>query len=490
MKLTLISLDPELYCIGIRTLSSCLKQTGHTVQCIFLPPDKKKTKEGKKYRETYPRNVLEQLSHLCEDSQLVGISLMTNQYLQAVCVTKHIKTQTPGVKVIWGGIHPTVEPEACLEYADMVCLGEGEHALVELANRMDQNKDYVEVKNIWARNNNDLVRNQLNLLIQELDAIPYPDYSCNGHYVLLDGCIRELNVERLIAYPGERYRADHNKINYPIMTSRGCPYSCTYCCNSVFKKLYPHQRHMRWRSAGSVIGELRMIREQITDLNRVYFVDDNFTARSDDKLAYFCREYKREIDVPYFAQISPLTINEEKVNILLNSGCSKIVMGVETGNARIAQLYNRAHSHKAMPAGIALLEKYRSKMPLPPTYQFIIDNPYESRDEILDTLRLAVSLPRPWDNPIYSLMLFPGTVLYERAIQDGHILDKREQVYAKDWLDHSKSFYRIWIRLYRANVPPSLLKLLLRPWVAKILTQEIAEKILHSKLFSWLWKKT
>lgn len=489
MKITLISLDHELYCIGIRTLSSCLKKAGHSVQCIFMPPEKAGAERSNKYQATYSRRLLDQVGMMCGDSKLIGISLMTNQYLQAVNVTNHLKKQGIRSKIIWGGIHPTVEPEVCLEHADMVCIGEGEHALVELADYLEREDQCKDIHNIWVRNENELIRNSVRPLIQMLDSIPLPDYSCEGHYVTENDLIQELNIKRMVNYQAERYRAYGNKINYPVMTSRGCPFACSYCCNSVFKSLYPHQRRLRWRSAGYVIAELKMIQSTLAPLGYVYYVDDNFTARSNEELRKFCELYHEAIGVPYFAQISPLTISREKIETLLNSGCVKIVMGIETGSERIAKIYNRTRSHKAVQAGISILENYRHRMPLPPSYQFIIDNPYETMSETLETLRLAVSLPQPWDNPIYSLMLFPGTLLYDQANRDGLIYNKTEQIYGKDWLDHSKPYYRIWVRLYRANIPAWLLKILLKPWIAYVLTHRIADIILGWKPFRLVWEK-
>jgi hypothetical protein len=127
-------------------------------------------------------------------------------------------------------------------------------------------------------------------------------------------------------------------------------------------------------------------------------------------------------------------------------------------------------------------------MLLPPTYQFIIDNPYETLDETLDTLQLAASLPRPWHNPVYSLMLFPGTPLYERAMQDGLITDKYSQIYGRNWLDQSKPFFQFWVRLYKANIPPILLRILLWSWIARLLTSNFADTLWKKRLFRWLWK--
>ena len=123
MNVTLISFDEELYCVGIRTLSSCLRQAGYNVQCIFLPPSATNPKANNKFQVTYPVRLLDEVRSLCSESKMVGMSLMTNQFIQAKCVTEYLKKHHVPAPIVWGGIQPTVEPEVCLEYADIVCLG-------------------------------------------------------------------------------------------------------------------------------------------------------------------------------------------------------------------------------------------------------------------------------------------------------------------------------------------------------------------------------
>lgn len=487
MNITLISLDRELFCIGIRILSASLRQAGHRVRCVFLPPQSTNDVKTPRFQVRYSFKLLDEVQNLCKDAQVIGLSLMTNQFIQAISVSEHLKRNGVSTPIIWGGIQPTVEPEVCLQYADIVCLGEGEAALLELVEHMENNRPYYETKNMWFNSETGIIRNPLRSLEQDLDRIPLPDYSCQDHFISHGDYIEELTVDRLVKFEGDRFRAQEKGLRYPIMTSRGCPFSCAYCCNSVYASLYPKQRRLRWRSVDNVISELKMIQTEVAPISFVYIVDDNFVAQSQSSLDTFCERYKKEIGIPFSCQVSPLTVTAEKLNSLLGAGCAKVTMGVETGNKRVAELYNRGQFHQAVPTAIALVEKYRPQMSQPPTYQFIIDNPYETLDETLETLRLACSLPRPWHNPIYSLMLFPGTPLYERAEQDGLIIDKQSQIYGRNWRDYSKPFFQIWARLYRANMPPLLLRALLLPWVARLLTSNVFDVILRMRILRWLW---
>lgn len=487
MKMTLISLDRELYCFGIRILSSCLKNAGHDVELVFLISPEAES-AAHKFRNTYSERLLDNLAALCSGCGLIGISLMSNQFLQAIRVTEGLKTRGITVPIVWGGIQPTVEPEECLEYTDIVCVGEGEEAIVELADAVQNGSDYGKIRNLCIKTSSGIVKNELRPLIVDLDTLPLPDYSCKGHYISIGDDIHQLTSKMLVDYEGERFKAKDGKIMYMFMTSRGCHYNCSYCANNIYKKLYPKQRPVRWRSPENVIQELNMIQRDVAPISYVYMVDDNFTARSREKLRAFCEFYSKEIGLPFFAQVSPLTINEEKMKILFDNGCAHITMGVETASERIAEMYYRSHAHRVMERAITLVEKYRHLQTPPPTYQFIIDNPWERIDEMLATLRLACSFPRPWYNPIYSLMLYPGVPLYYKAMEEGIIHDKTDQIYGRNWRLQSRPYLQLWIRLYNINMHPLILRFMLIKWIARFFTSKPLEAIFRIKSIRWLWE--
>lgn len=490
MKLTLISLDQEVFTIGVRTLSSYLRHAGVEVRLIFMPMENSSYFDEDKFRRAYPDAVLDDLAELCADSGLVGVSLMTNHFLQAVQVTAALKERGCTAPVIWGGIQPTIEPEECLRHADMVCLGEGEEALLEVVQRLENNLPVDDVRNIWTMAGGALHRTELRPLLQDLDALPIPDYSCQDHYINQAGRLTPLTPDVIRAFSGDRYRSGLGGIFYPAMTSRGCPYACTYCCNHVYSNLYPHQRRLRWRSVEHVLAEIKNVNAMIGPIERILFVDDNFTARPLKDLQAFYAAYKQEVGIPFLVQISPMNITEEKLLMLLDAGCVKTTMGIETASERIAGTYNRARFHKVNRQAVEIIRKHLPRMAMTPSFQFIIDNPEETLEETLETLRMAVEMPRPWNNGIFSLMLFPGTLLYEQAIQKGLIADKTAQVYGKNWAQQSQPYFQIWIRLYRVNMPPALMNALLTPWLARLMTSRPARVLLNSRLLHWLGQPT
>jgi len=484
MKIVLLSCSSELSTYGLRLLSACLKKAGHSVQMIFLPNNRAMHKKKLYYEVEYQPHILDQLAELCNDAQLIGISLMTNEYLAAINVTTGLKARGIRAPIIWGGMQPSVEPEECLKYADIICVGEGEDALVELAERINAGEPYQDIQNLWMNTPEGIQCNPVRPPVHDLDSLPLPDYCVDEELIASKERIQPVTQYDIEMSPVRYPRADKDGIFYACITSRGCPFSCTFCCNEFYKRLYSDDKRMRWRSADSVCREIENALKQLGRINTILFVDDNFTARSIAALKDFCDQYKRRIGLPFMAQVSPATIDQERLDILWDGGCRYIVMGIETPNAEAAKLYHREQLHKHTRDAVAMLNRNLDRFDNI-RYQFIIDNPYETLEQMLETLRFGLSLPRPWKSKFFSLMLFPGTSIYEKAMQDGLVTDKVSQIYGHAMFQPRKYYINIWVRLYRAQLPPWLLSLMLNTSLVRIMTSSFIDRLLYMAIFSW-----
>jgi radical SAM superfamily enzyme YgiQ (UPF0313 family) len=132
MRMALISPYTSITMCSVRQLSACMKVAGHQVNLIFLPAYPKADARIRLKAEPYTPECMSSLAELCSDCDLVGISLMTDFHSAALQITRSLRGRVKA-PVIWGGVHPSFTPEECLRHADMVCVGEGEEALVELA---------------------------------------------------------------------------------------------------------------------------------------------------------------------------------------------------------------------------------------------------------------------------------------------------------------------------------------------------------------------
>jgi anaerobic magnesium-protoporphyrin IX monomethyl ester cyclase len=465
VKVTFISPYPDITAFGIRTMSAYLKRHGHKTQMIFMPDP---VGDNLLYGvQRYKHNILDELITLCGSSDLIGITLMTNFFDNAVQITEKLKSELD-IPVIWGGVHPTIRPNESLEYADMVCIGDGEEAMLKLVNNIENGESNLNIDNFWIKSNGMIFKNPLGKLIENLDTYPMPDYSLEGHHVLYEGHIVQMTSELLkIFLERGTVSAYLKKIGYQTMTGRGCPHRCTYCVNDTIKSLYEGKGYLRWRSVDHVIGELLWVKENMPYIGYIWISDDAFFARSLKNLENFCKEYKEKIGLPFSCLVSPLTITEKKMELLVDSGLIYIQLGLESGSRSIQELFNRKNmSNEVMMRAIRIINKYKDKM-FPPSYDFILDVPYETDEDKIESLRFITEIPKPFRLQPFSLVLYPGTKLYQRAKSDGFIQDDRLEIYSKSYTMREPGYPNLLMILAKGGRFPSpLLKFMVsRPAV-------------------------
>jgi len=126
-------------------------------------------------------------------------------------------------------------------------------------------------------------------------------------------------------------------------------------------------------------------------------------------------------------------MDEEKLKLMIDAGLRWISLGIQSCSERtLVNVYNRHFPIKATSDSVKTLEKYKSQLKHP-QYHFIVDNPYETKESMVETIRFASTLPQGVDIAIFSLILYPGTQLYDMAMKDGLIGDKQEEIYTKVW---------------------------------------------------------
>ncbi len=409
-RLALISLYDQ-HAFGIRSLHSLLKKNNIGVSCIFY-----KYFKGFNFKmEPSSEKELDILVKLLKDLSIdiVGISVLSTFFKEATRLTNKIKNDL-GIPIIWGGIHPTVRPQDCIEVADFVLRGEAEKTLLKFVNNWDRIYK-IDIPGLWARRGKEIMKGSSPELINNLDNLPMSDFDdANKYYIEENG----------LFFGDPVYNPDNfakvYKYCYRILSSRGCPFDCSYCSNHVLKDVYKNENSfVRRRSVDSLIEELKYAKEHLK-AKAVLFADECF-ATDMNWVVDFCNTYKKEIGLPFYCEMYPEIINEELISMLYNTGFAYTCLSIQSGSRRIRNGYfNRHISDEVLSTKAELLKKYKLSF----HYEIITDNPYEKEEDKYKTLELLLKLPRPLRLNIFSLNFFPETEITKRALDDGLISEK------------------------------------------------------------------
>jgi radical SAM superfamily enzyme YgiQ (UPF0313 family) len=420
---------PDLSAFGVRALSARLRASGHSTRLVFLPGSIGRLRGDGSFAYTYPDAVLEAAAELCVGSDLVGVSFMTPYFDRAAQLTRRVRAA--GLPVVWGGIHATVRPDEALAHAEYVCVGEGEEALNALLRQLaERPAEPALIPGIRSRSGGE----GLAALIPDLDSLPPFDFSCIDHYIIEeDGTRRPLDVRVMEQYlplvPG---RGGRLLRAYRTMTDRGCPHRCAYCSVPAVKELFRDDAspYHRQRSPGHVLAELEDVVRRFPFLEAIQFFDDTFFAKPLAWFEVFAEGYKARIGLPFYCQGSPATIDDRRLDLLIDAGLAFVEMGIQTGSPRMREIFRRRDTNASVVAAARRIAA-RGDTLLPPVYHVIIDAPWETGDDLLATVRLLAGLPRPFGLAISSLVFFPGTELHRRAVAEGLIGDETAQVYRR-----------------------------------------------------------
>jgi anaerobic magnesium-protoporphyrin IX monomethyl ester cyclase len=439
MRIALINVSSTLTSDGCRLISALLKRTGHSVKSVFL---------ARSEPRVYGEKELEPLDDILKESDLVMIGVYSSYAIRAVHVTAFVRKRYPGMKVIWGGPHCISAPEESLRYADGVCFSEGDEAVPEMVRRMEAGEDYLTSPNMAFNLNGTTIINRTLDPFTDLDGLPFYDYEFEDQFLLNRGLFPmspERFRERSAGYP-------YYIPTYYFTTSRGCPHKCAYCNNCRYVAMFG-RNPMRFHRVERVIVELEHILSRLDFFKMVGFGDDDFFMRPKRQIREFAEKYKKRIGLPYGVAVSANTYDREKMELLLEGGLRFIQMGVQSGSQRILdEVYDRNIKVSKTKEVVRQIAPYHRSHGLDFLLDFILDNPYETRDDIIETYRYLVDLPLHVMVNIFFLAFFPGTPIYERALRDGVIRpfdEKAFRFYIKSKVQYQKNYETFLILLER-----------------------------------------
>ena len=397
MKIALVTLYDE-YCLGARYLASMFAQDGHETHIIiikgldyctphFVPPPEEQDQEGYYSFCSYVTGketqiFLDQLEKI--DPAWIGFSFLGINFGLARFLTQAVRSRLPNRPIIWGGTDTTVNADENVQYADIICLGEGENAMRDFVRAYDRGEDYYETSNLWFNlGNGEIRKNPKDRLERNLDNYPWPDFDLDRKYVIYDDQILDTH------FPP----SSHLHTNFMILGSRGCPFTCTYCHSGHSDVVYPKQQYLRARSADDTINELQhRIQTWPSKIERVEFLDD-ILPLNPTWIKDLGHRYKEEVGLPFYGYTHPNVNRPESLRLLADAGCKYLIMGIQSGSQRtLRRYYDRKHDKKKIIEATTAMHEAGMR----PMIDLIGYNPLETEVDNIETLDLLCDLPRPF----------------------------------------------------------------------------------------------
>ena len=294
---------------------------------------------------------------------------------------------------MFGGNHVTHNPDIIEknDWIDFVCRGEGEYATLELLEKIEQGKDLTNIKNIWARLNGKIYKNDVRPLAHP-DELPFPDRELYYRYPLF----LNNSVRRFIA-------------------GRGCPFQCTFCHNHLDIELYRGKGiWARKRSPSLVVEEIKQVKNKYK-IKIVDFSPDDFFLSNRKWALELLELYSKEIKLPFVLNTRPETINAEIAKALKKAGCRGVAISVESADDR---LRNDVLKKYTKIDDIRKAIKYLKDQKLITKTYNMIGIPGETIEQAIKTLKLNMELKLTWAR-CSIISPYPNTNLWNTGIKDG-----------------------------------------------------------------------
>jgi radical SAM superfamily enzyme YgiQ (UPF0313 family) len=379
--------------LGMATIAAVLRENGHDVE-ICDP-----TFENKRF-------VFDRLART--DYGILGLNAFTMSYNLALAFAAFAKEKNPRVLTVLGGIHPTILPDQVIRdpRVDVVVTGEGEFTMLEIVRGMEKKGALADVPGLLFKPDGEPRRTPPRPLIADLDSLPFPARDL-------------LPMEKYLKANFGRTAWAVRRPATSIVTSRGCPFRCTYCSSHLI-----FGRGIRNRSVRHVLDEITHLVER-WGVRGLSIVDDTFIVDK-KRIHEFAEGLKdRRLKVEFICNGRVDTIDREILKTLKSAGCVGIAFGVESGSRKILD--------SILEKGITLEEvrnafHWSYEAGIPTDAYFMIGIPGESEAEILETLRFSRTLKAAAANFTIAIPM-PGTRLHEIALQTGKIEATRWEDY-------------------------------------------------------------
>ncbi len=438
---------PDFESIGIEYLMSLCLKAGHRVELVFYQAENAYL--GKKKKDISFKTIALKIAKTNPD--LVAFSCVTDNYQYQLNCAKALKKIKPKITTIFGGIHPTAVPKQVLQESavDAVAIGEADISFIQfLKNSRKEDAQFILpdkiIKGIVFKKNGKQIGEFKEGELIDLDTLPFP-YKEPFFQVLKE-----------------------TSFKYAIITSRGCPYSCSYCIQATIHKMRG-RRIFRQRTADNVIDELLWAKKKYK-FKIVYFMDDLFTTNK-NWLLRFLRLYQRKIGLPFGCATHPECLDRQLANLLGSAGCIFASFGVQSLSSGLSrEVLNRQIDKKKVIQTI----KYLKEAGVMVQTDHILGIPGDTLKNQEEAV-LFYNKHRPDLVSVFWLTYYPKTPIVQTALnqrmlsyQDIKKIERGEKVANGTFHDggsmkNPKPYYSIQFMLnYLPFLPKWLIRLLIK----------------------------
>jgi len=382
----------------------------------------------------------------------VGFSTTTSSFADGIRLAKQAKSILPSVKVVFGGVHMSALRDRLLRdfpIIDYGVVGEGEETLLEL---MESNENGLHsIEGLVFRDNGDVIFTGFRRKLLDMDSLPFPSYE------KLHGFPESYQLP-IFSYP--------KAPNTTVITSRGCPYTCSYCDRSVFRRTY------RYNSPKYMVEYLSYLQDRF-NIKHVIIYDDTFTLKR-QRVIDFCElKIKSGLKMSFNCAARTEQLDFEMLKLLKRAGCWMISLGIETGDPELLKKHRSYLPNNKMDnplENIRAMVNLIRKAGIRVKGLFMLGLPGETEESIRNSMNYVFTLPLDEFN-LTKLTPFPGAPMYSTIREHGSFEENWELMNALNFIFVPKGFtkermeecYREFYRCYFTR-PAILLKYVTMIW--------------------------
>ena len=322
-----------------------------------------------------------------------------------------IKKLSPHIRIMLAGLHPSALPERTIteEDADFVCQGEGFFTVPKLIEALKAGLDNFPIEGLWYKKNGRVASNPRPPLMKDLDELPMPAWDL-------------LPIQKYRAHNWHCFDDIENRQPYAVVyTSLGCPFKCSFCCiNTLFGK-----PGIRYRSPEFVMREIDYL-VNTYNVRNIKIIDEMFALKRSHvhNLCNMIIERGYDLNMWVYARVD--TVDQKMLSRMKQAGINWVAYGFESGNKQVLDEVNKGYSLEEVEKVVQMTRKEGQYI----CANFIFGLPGDDYDSAQDTLNMAIDMNAEWAN-LYSAMAYPGSKLYEIAIENGWQLPETWQGFSQ-----------------------------------------------------------